>query len=56
MFEIWKEIILQKNIIAEKVFLSHWDCEKSSMFCHFRKLENFKIFIGYNIKSYIETS
>ena len=26
------------------------------MFCHFRKLENFKIFIGYHIKSYNESS
>ena len=26
------------------------------MFCVFGKLENFKIFIGYNIKSYNETS
>ena len=25
-------------------------------FCHFRKLENFKIFIGYDIKSYNESS
>ena len=56
IFEIWIENILQKNIIAKKVFLPLWDCGKISIFCNFRKLENFKIFIGYNIKSYNETS
>ena len=38
------------------VFLPLWDYGKSSMFCHFRKLENLKIFIGNNNKSYNETS
>ena len=44
-----------KNINAKKVFLSVWDYGKSSMFCHFRKLENPKIFIGDNKKGYNET-
>ena len=47
---------LRKNIIEKKAFLPLWDYGKISVFCHFRKLENFKIFIGYNIKSYNETS
>ena len=51
-----EKIYLSKNIIAKKVFLSIWHYGKNSMFCHFRKLENFKIFIGYNIKSHNETS
>ena len=51
-----EKIYLSKNIIAKKVFLPIWNYGKISMFCDFRKLENFKIFIGYNIKSYNETS
>ena len=51
-----EKIYLSKNIIAKKVFLPIWHYGKNSMFCHFRKLENFKIFIGYNIKSHNETS
>ena len=46
----------EENIIAKKVFLPLWDYGKSSMFCHFRKLENLKILIGNNIKGYNETS
>ena len=47
-FYIWNlnRNILQKNIIAKKAFLSLWDYGKRSMFYHFRKLENLKIFIG----------
>ena len=51
-----EKIYLSKNIIAKKVFLPIWHYGKNSLFCHFRKLENFKIFIGYNIKSHNETS
>ena len=51
-----KKIYLSKNIIAKKVFLPVLHYGKNSMFCHFRKCENLKIFIGYNIKSYNETS
>ena len=51
-----KKIYLRKNMIAKKVFLSISYYGKSSMFCHFRKLENLKIFIGNNIKGYNETS
>ena len=51
-----EKIYLGKNIIAKKVFLPLWHYGKNSMFCYFRKLENFKIFIGYDIKSYNESS
>ena len=39
-----EKIYLSKNIIAKKVFLPIWNYGKITMFCHFRKLENFKIF------------
>ena len=55
-FKFEEKIYLSKNIIAKKAFLPLWHYGKNSLFCHFRKLENFKIFIGYNIKSYNETS
>ena len=51
-----EKIYLSKNIIAKKVFLPLWHYGKNSMFCHFRKLEICKIFIGYHIKSNNETS
>ena len=51
----WK-IYSRKNIIAKKVFLPPGDFGKISMFCHFRKLKNPKIFIGKNNKGYNETS
>ena len=40
-------------LLRKKVFLHYG---KNSMFFHSRKLENFKIFIGYDIKSYNESS
>ena len=51
-----EKIHLSKNIIAKKVFLPVLHYGKNSMFCRIRKCENFKIFIGYNIKSYNENS
>ena len=51
-----EKIYLSKHIIAKKVFLPIWHYGKNSMFCHFRKFDNFKIFIGYNIKIHNETS
>ena len=46
----WIENILQKNIIEKKVFLLLGNYGKIFIFCHFRKLENFQIFIGYKSK------
>ena len=43
-------------LLRKKVFLPLWDNGKSAMFCHFRKFENLKIFIGNNSKGYNQTS
>ena len=56
IFEIWLENINSLKYYCEKGIFPLWNYDKISMFCHFRKLENFKIFIGDNIKSYNETS
>ena len=48
------KLYLRKDIIAEKVFLPLLDYGQSSVFCHFRKLENLEIFIGNNNKGYNE--
>ena len=42
--------------VGQGEFLPLISYGKISIFCHCRELENFKIFIGYNIKSYNETS